>query len=99
VLSRNPGALSRALAELYRDPARSDRLVAASAGVDPSTVRRARRLDPAALAPAARASRPHLPRRTSQVRDLILAGLPTGEITARAGLGRAEAVVRGRQRQ
>src|SRR5260221_700508 len=38
--SRNPGALARALAELRLDPARSDRLVAASAGVDAATVRR-----------------------------------------------------------
>src|SRR5258708_7555408 len=84
--SRNPGALARALAELRRDPARSDRLVAQAAGVDPATLRRARRLDPA-LAPSARASRP-VPPRTSQVRSLILAGATTREITRQAGVTR-----------
>jgi hypothetical protein len=86
--SRNPGALARALAELRKDPARSDRLVAASARVDAATVRRARRLDPAALAPQARMQRPRTLRHRSRVRDLILAGATTREIIAQAGVTR-----------
>lgn len=41
--SRNPGAGTRARAELARDPGRSDRLIAIRARCDPRTVRRARR--------------------------------------------------------
>ncbi len=85
--SRHPGALKAALAELRLDPARSDRLVAASAGVDAATVRRARRLDPAlAPAPEARASRPL--RRRSEVRDVLVLGATTREITRQTGATR-----------
>jgi hypothetical protein len=41
--SRNPGAIDRARAELTRDAARSNRIIAAAAGVDSTTVQRARR--------------------------------------------------------
>jgi hypothetical protein len=41
--SRNPGAAGRARAELVRDPARSNRLVAQAAACDSCTVQRARK--------------------------------------------------------
>lgn len=78
--SRNPGALARALEQLRTDPARSDRLIAAAAGCNPATVRRARRLDPALAPPRdQRAARPK-PARSSDVRDMIQAGATSREI-------------------
>jgi hypothetical protein len=41
--SRNPGAAGRARYELIRDPARSNRIIAAAARCDATTVQRARR--------------------------------------------------------
>jgi hypothetical protein len=51
--SRNPGAGARARYELTRDPARSNRIIAAAAGTDATTVQRARRqLEAAGQIPA-----------------------------------------------